>query len=62
MADPITQGNMVVLKGDKQASGRDKVVSGAISAFVSENDANRAVYVCLNSKSSKLLEKSLSAE
>lgn len=62
MADPITKGNMVVLKGDKQASGREKVVAGAISAFVSESDQNKAVYVCLNNKSAKMLEKNLTAD
>ena len=34
-----------MLKGDKRASGKNLVVSGAINEFLKESKDNRAVYV-----------------
>jgi F0F1-type ATP synthase alpha subunit len=48
MANPMSQGNFIVLKGDKRASGKELVVQGAINSFLGESPDNRVVYVGLN--------------
>ena len=37
MADPITKGNFIVLKGDKRASGKHLVIQGAVGNFLKES-------------------------
>ena len=34
MADPMTKGNFIVLKGDKRASGKHLVIRGAVDNFL----------------------------
>ena len=56
MADPLTQGNFIVLKGDKRASGKHLVIEGAISNFLQDDESNRLVYASLSSaRSQKIL-------
>jgi F0F1-type ATP synthase alpha subunit len=50
MANPMSQGNFIVLKGDKRASGKEMVVQGAINSFLAESPNNRVVYVGLHQK------------
>jgi len=38
MADPLTQGNFIILKGDKRASGKHLVIEGAIRNFLEEDE------------------------
>ena len=45
MVSPLSRGNFIVLKGDKRASGKNLVVSGAINEFLKESKDNRVVYV-----------------
>ena len=45
MADPISKGNFVILKGDKRASGKHLVVEGAINQFLEESENHSVVYV-----------------
>jgi hypothetical protein len=35
MADPMSKGNFIVLKGDKRASGKHLVIEGAVQNFLS---------------------------
>ena len=37
MADPMTKGNFIVLKGDKRASGKHLVIQGAANNFLNES-------------------------
>lgn len=37
MVSPLSRGNFIVLKGDKRASGKNLVVSGAINEFLKES-------------------------
>jgi hypothetical protein len=48
MCEPLLRGNMIVLKGDKLASGKDLVVESSIKHFLKEGSNHRVVYVCLN--------------
>ena len=45
MVSPLSRGNFIVLKGDKRASGKNLVVTGAINQFLQESKDNRVVYV-----------------
>lgn len=45
MADPLSKGNFIVMKGDKRASGKNIVVQGAINNFLKEDKQNKVVYV-----------------
>ena len=45
MVSPLSRGNFIVLKGDKRASGKNLVVTGAINEFLKESKHNRVVYV-----------------
>ena len=45
MVSPLSRGNFIVLKGDKRASGKNLVVTGAINEFLKESEDNRVVYV-----------------
>lgn len=46
--EPLLRGNMIVLKGDKFASGKDLVVESAIKHFLREGSNHRVIYACLN--------------
>ncbi len=48
LADPLQQGNFIVLKGDNQASGKHMVVQGIIKNFLSESKDHRVVVAGLN--------------
>ena len=48
MCEQLLRGNMIVLKGDKLASGKDLVIESSIKHFLKEGGDNRVVYVCLN--------------
>ena len=48
MGQPMTKGNLIVLKGDKRASGKSIVVEGTAKQFISESADNRVVYVSLS--------------
>ena len=45
LADPLTKGNFIVIRGDKRSSGKNLVVQGAINSFLKEDKQNRVVYV-----------------
>jgi len=47
MADPMSKGNFIVLKGDKRASGKHLVIEGAVQNFLSQDKDNRVVHVGL---------------
>jgi hypothetical protein len=47
MADPMTKGNFIVLKGDKRASGKHLVIEGAVKSFLKEDKDHKVVYVSL---------------
>lgn len=51
MAQPLSKGNFIVLKGDKRASGKHLAVQGAVQSFLSEDANHKAVYVSLSDKS-----------
>ena len=48
MCEPLLRGNLIVLKGDKFASGKDLVVESSIKHFLKEGDDHRVIYVGLN--------------
>lgn len=50
MGQPLSKGNMVLMKGDKRASGKFGVAAGAIENFLRESKDNRAVYVSLSNQ------------
>jgi len=48
LADPLQQGNFIVFKGDKHASGRNLVIEGIVRNFLQENEDNRVVFAGLS--------------
>jgi hypothetical protein len=48
MTNPMTQGNFIVLKGDKRSSGKHNVMQGAINSFLDEDQNNKAIFVSLS--------------
>lgn len=48
MCEPLLKGNLIVLKGDKLASGKDLVVESSIKHFLKESDDHRVIHVSLN--------------
>ena len=48
MCEPLIRGNMIVLKGDKLASGKDLVIESTIKQFLRENDNQRVIHVGLS--------------
>ena len=48
LAEPLQQGNFIVFKGDKRASGRDLVIEGIVRNFLGENKDNRVVFAGLS--------------
>jgi|TARA_B110000285_G_C14941561_1_gene522269 hypothetical protein len=48
MADPMTKGNFIVLKGDKRASGKHLVIQGAVESFLKESQDHQVIHVCLS--------------
>ena len=48
LCEPLLRGNLIVLKGDKLASGKDLVMESAIKHFLKEDSSHRVVHVSLN--------------
>lgn len=48
LCEPLLRGNLIVLKGDKLASGKDLVVESSIKHFLKESTDHRVIYACLN--------------
>ena len=48
LCEPLLRGNMIVLKGDKLASGKDLVMESAMKHFLKEESSHRVVHVSLN--------------
>jgi F0F1-type ATP synthase alpha subunit len=54
LGNPLVKGNMVVLKGDKRASGKTMVAEGCIKQFLAENTNNHVILVGLSGNTVKL--------
>jgi hypothetical protein len=62
MADPLTKGNMIVMKGDKRAAGKLNVAQGTLNNFLREDKNNKAIYVSLSTKSADQLRNTVKQE
>ena len=59
LCEPLLRGNLIVLKGDKLASGKDLVVEGTIKNFLKEAEDHRVIHICLNQLRADQIIKSL---
>jgi hypothetical protein len=59
MAQPMSQGNFIVFKGDKRASGKQNVAISAVKQFLTESKNNQAVFVGFTQQTADRLKQSL---